>query len=419
MTLRAVELVARTDTGRVRSHNEDRLLAAAPLLAVADGMGGAQAGEVAAQTAVDALEQVDPGAGPEALEAAIHQANQAIRDMAAADPRRAGMGTTLTAALLEPDGEVDLFHVGDSRAYLLRDGRLSQLTRDHSVVAELVDRGTLTPEEAESHPQRNVITRALGAESEVSLDHTRERLAPGDVLVLCTDGLSSLVPEERIQAVVAQSPSLEAAARVLVDEANAAGGADNVTVVLARLGSVDGAPTGEEGAPGSAATSEEGAGRDGDGTERMPVIPSPPGSTPKAVRPPRVLQPVSRRRRLVRRRVIAGVLIVLALAAGVAAYVGSRSYFLSTGPDDTVRVAHGFPVSIGPLHLWQTWLDTSVPAAPVRAAEAGALAHSLRGQGEAVEHAARLVWRYGLPAAPNVTAPPPHRRARARAAAHR
>ena len=409
MTLRAVELVARTDTGRVRSHNEDRLLATAPLLAVADGMGGAQAGEVAAQAAVDALERVDPGAGPDALEAAIREANSAIRAMAAVDPGRAGMGTTLTAALIAPDGEVELFHVGDSRAYLLRSGRLSQLTRDHSVVAELIDRGTLTPEEAESHPQRNVITRALGAESEVAVDHTRERLTAGDVLVLCTDGLSGIVSEERIESVVAQSPSLEAAAGALVDDANAAGGIDNVTVVLARLGE-DGAAA--DGASYGDAPAQE------DGTARMPTIPASPGAAPKAARPPRVLQPVRRRRRLARRPVIIGLLVVLALAAGGALYAGSRSYFLSTSPDDTVRVAHGFPASIGPLHFWQTWFVTSVPAAPVRAAEPGALAHSLRGQGEAVERTARIVWRYGLPADPQVTAPP-RRRARARAAAHR
>src|SRR5262249_19938222 len=170
--LKPVELSARSDVGRVRAHNEDRYLAAPPLLAVADGMGGAQAGEVAAGVAVDHLEALGPDPSPEALQAAIVEANEAIRRMAAEDPERAGMGTTVTAALLGDGGRLELMHVGDSRAYLLRAGGLRQLTDDHSVVAELVRRGSIAPEEAEVHPQRNVITRALGAEDGVEVDRT-------------------------------------------------------------------------------------------------------------------------------------------------------------------------------------------------------------------------------------------------------
>jgi protein phosphatase len=150
--LKPVELSARSDVGRVRAHNEDRYLAAPPLLAVADGMGGAQAGEVAAGVAVEHLEGLGPEPSPDALRAAIVEANEAIRRMAAEDPERAGMGTTVTAALLGDGGRLELMHVGDSRAYLLRGDRLERLTRDHSLVADMIERGSLTEEEAGSTP---------------------------------------------------------------------------------------------------------------------------------------------------------------------------------------------------------------------------------------------------------------------------
>jgi protein phosphatase len=243
--LKPVELSARSDVGRVRAHNEDRYLAAPPLLAVADGMGGAQAGEVAAGVAVEHLEGLGPEPSPHALRAAIVEANEAIRRMAAEDPERAGMGTTVTAALLGDGGRLELMHVGDSRAYLLRAGELRQLTEDHSVVAELVRRGSIAPEEAEVHPQRNVITRALGAEDGVEVDRTEVSLEPGDVIVLCTDGLCGYVSDEVIRRRLTESATLEDAAAALVEDANAAGGVDNVTVILARVGADDLAPTEE------------------------------------------------------------------------------------------------------------------------------------------------------------------------------
>jgi protein phosphatase len=243
--LKPVELSARSDVGRVRAHNEDRYLAAPPLLAVADGMGGAQAGEVAAGVAVEHLEGLGPEPSPDALRAAIVEANEAIRRMAAEDPERAGMGTTVTAALLGDGGRLELMHVGDSRAYLLRAGELRQLTEDHSVVAELVRRGSIAPEEAEVHPQRNVITRALGAEDGVEVDRTEVSLEPGDVIVLCTDGLCGYVSDEVIRRRLTESATLEDAAAALVEDANAAGGVDNVTVILARVGADDLAPTEE------------------------------------------------------------------------------------------------------------------------------------------------------------------------------
>ena len=171
------------------------------------------------------------------MRASVGRANAAIRRMAREDPDKSGMGTTFTAAMLE-DGRLDVVHVGDSRAYLWRDGKLRQLTEDHSVVAELVRRGSISPEDAEHHPHRNVITRALGAEPEVTVDTFSEYLRDGDVVMLCSDGLSSYVSEEDIAAALADAVTLADAAKGLVERANGAGGTDNVTVVLARVGVV-------------------------------------------------------------------------------------------------------------------------------------------------------------------------------------
>jgi protein phosphatase len=168
---------------------------------------------------------------------ALEGANRAIAQAAMEDPGLTGMGTTATAALLE-GGILYLVHVGDSRAYLIRDGRIVQVTDDHSVVAEMVRRGTLDADDAESHPARHVITRALGVDADIEIDALRVDLEPGDVVLLCTDGLSGPVDDEGILAVVESALSLEQAAAALVERANAAGGPDNVTVVLARVDAV-------------------------------------------------------------------------------------------------------------------------------------------------------------------------------------
>jgi serine/threonine protein phosphatase PrpC len=377
--LRPVELTALSDTGLVRGHNEDRYLAQPPLMVVADGMGGAQAGEVAAGVAVDRLGGLSAPLAVDELQRAIEEANAEIRRLAAEDPDRAGMGTTVTAALLEDGGRLELLHVGDSRAYLFRDGRLRRLTDDHSLVGEMVRRGALAPEEADAHPQRNVITRALGAEPEVEVDRSSEPLAGGDVLLLCTDGLSSAVGEEEIARILAGAATLDDAGRALVDAANGAGGVDNVTVLLARFEPVE-------------------------ATARAPVIPSPPEPSPKPSRPPRVLQRVERRRAR-RGPIVAAILAVLALGIGAAVYAASRTYFVD-GRGETVQVGHGFPFQLGGLRLFTDWQNTGVRSGVVEAADPDALQRTLRGQGEAVERAVRLVWVYGLPPGPNVTAPP-------------
>lgn len=235
--LALIELASASDVGKVRSDNQDRDLLAPPLIAVADGMGGHLGGGTAAGMAVDALRGVGSTTDPTALLAALRDANRAIAQAAMGDPDLTGMGTTATAALLE-GGILYLVHVGDSRAYLIRDGRIIQVTQDHSVVAEMVRRGTLSADAAESHPARHVITRALGVDADIDIDALRVDLEPGDVVLLCTDGLSGPVPNDEMLEVVESSATLEVAAGELVQRANAAGGPDNVTVVLARVDAV-------------------------------------------------------------------------------------------------------------------------------------------------------------------------------------
>jgi len=234
--LRAAETVAKTDTGLQRRDNEDSAYARAPVFVVADGMGGAQAGEVASQIAVEAFEQGLPedGSPEERLAIRAREANRRIHELSQTQSERAGMGTTLTAAYLDGD-DLAIAHVGDSRAYLFRDDALTRLTQDHSLVDELVRRGKLTEEQAAEHPQRSIITRALGPEPQVEVDTWTYPLREGDVILLCSDGLTSMVSEELVATVLARSESLEAAAQGLIDEANGAGGRDNITVVMFRL----------------------------------------------------------------------------------------------------------------------------------------------------------------------------------------
>src|SRR5437588_6118612 len=197
--------VALTDTGRKRRHNEDVYVVDPPIFAIADGMGGAKAGEVAAALAADALRGVG-GSGEDTLVTLIQEANRRVYERAAEDAAKSGMGTTMTVALLE-ERRVRIGHVGDSRAYLLRDGELSQLTDDHSLVGELVRSGKLAPEEADTHPQRSVITRVLGTDPEVDVDSFSIAAKPGDIYMLCSDGLSSMVDDARMLELLEQPGS--------------------------------------------------------------------------------------------------------------------------------------------------------------------------------------------------------------------
>src|SRR3954449_10872359 len=234
--LKVVEQTFRTDKGRQRDANEDSYLAESPVFAVADGMGGAQAGEVASRLAAESFDAIQRGTeSPEAyLRAIAKTANARIHRLAEADTSRSGMGTTFTAALVEGD-EVGFAHVGDSRAYLWRDGELKLLTSDHSLVEELRRQGRLTDEQAEDHPQRSIITRALGPERDVDVDTMTYRARPGDIYLLCSDGLTTMIKEDRIAAILAESQALSDAVDRLVAVANEAGGRDNITVVAFRV----------------------------------------------------------------------------------------------------------------------------------------------------------------------------------------
>ena len=232
-----------TDVGRTRAGNEDSYFCGRTVFAVADGLGGHQGGEVASAAAVEPLAALDgrefaePGEAAEALAAAIREGNAAILERAAGDPGLWGMGTTVTAAALAGERHLQLAHVGDSRAYLLRDGSLEQLTTDHTVVGELVRRGRLTPEQAAIHPERSILTRAVGLDPRVPVDTPDPvELRDGDQVLLCSDGLTEAVDDDRITELLSAGADGEAACRSLIDASNAAGGPDNITVVLLRAG---------------------------------------------------------------------------------------------------------------------------------------------------------------------------------------
>jgi protein phosphatase len=232
-----------SDTGRRRRRNEDNYVVAPPLFAVADGMGGAQAGEVASQLAASALEAGDSDGleGTSRIDALIQEANRRIFDRASTDPSASGMGTTMTVALVE-GMTVAIGHVGDSRAYLVRGERMEQLTEDHSLVNELVKSGKLSEEEAHAHPQRSVITRAVGTDPDVDVDGFTIEAEDGDVFLICSDGLSDMVEDEEILELVHQnSDDLDKAVKALVSAANRGGGEDNITAVAFRV-SADAAP---------------------------------------------------------------------------------------------------------------------------------------------------------------------------------
>jgi protein phosphatase len=234
--LDVVEHAALSDLGREREGNEDSFLEASPIFVVADGMGGAQAGEVASQTAIETFEAaVEAGGLPETLVETVESANARVYEMASSDRDRAGMGTTLTAAVVSGGG-LTLGHVGDSRAYRFRGDRLEQLTDDHSLVGGMVRMGQLTAAEAEQHPQRSVILRAVGVEPAVEVDSLKHELEDGDVYLLCSDGLSGMLRDPVIEEVLRSRPVLSEAAEMLVALANECGGRDNITVVLFRVG---------------------------------------------------------------------------------------------------------------------------------------------------------------------------------------
>jgi PPM family protein phosphatase len=431
--LRIAEHFHDSDLGRQRQGNEDSYYVRAPLFVVADGMGGAQAGEVASALAVKQFERGLPDGRPpaEALVELIQAANAEIHRQARDDPDHAGMGTTTTAAYLDGDNVV-VAHVGDSRAYLLRDGDLIRLTRDHSLVGELVARGKLTEEQAETHPQRSVITRALGAYSDVEVDTEVFPARDGDVFLLCSDGLTGMVHEPQLKPMLEdRERSLEQIGRALIAAANEAGGRDNITVILFRLEGVDdrraaadtgatvesevAAPTESE----AAATAEydtfegEAAPRPGvskptasdeseadyrrHGTVALQALPqaeqaAPPPDPPERTMPlPQPDKP--------RRRKRSGGMLLLTLAVIlpllVGAWLATRAvYFVGTEPGAgrPVAIYRGLPYELPfGLELYETYYESGVPLADVPPARRTSFTdHKLRSRDDAEDLVIRL-----------------------------
>jgi protein phosphatase len=344
MALRVAEQSYRTDTGRSRTANEDSYFARSPLFAVADGMGGAQAGEVASRMAAEAFEPAERRSeSPEAfLRSIAVDANTQIHSLAQHDASRSGMGTTLTSALVEGD-DVAIGHVGDSRAYRLRDGELSLLTSDHSLVEELRRQGRLTDEQAEDHPQRSIITRALGPEPEVEVDTMTYSARPGDIYLICSDGLTTMIREERVRQILVESPSLDDATERLVSEANEAGGRDNITVVAFRLEEGEAVEEPEPDAtlvgPTAAAAGLSGE-RVREETERSRASLGGAASAPERRR-----EHAKPRRSRTALKVLAAVVILAGIA--IAAVLGARQiYFLGTDEGGRLALYRGLPYEL-------------------------------------------------------------------------
>jgi protein phosphatase len=399
--LRVAEQYAATDTGRQRRANEDALLSRSPLFVVADGMGGAQAGEVASQIAVEAFQQgLGDSAEPEAALAELTRAaNWRIHELSASHTEHAGMGTTLTAMYVGAQ-DVAIAHVGDSRAYCLRGTELMRLTDDHSLVDELMRQGRLTPEEAEEHPQRSVITRALGPEGTVEVDTRSFQARAGDVYLLCSDGLTTMVSEQELTELLLKHTKLRDAGEAMIAAANQAGGRDNITVVLVRLEEVG------AGAPAAAprAGPQDTAALDLDATTvGAPAVDGRAddgrAAGAAAVETPRA--PVARRRprrpaehdgrkpgagtRVRRAGAVAAVLVVLGLV-GAGAYLALQSvYFIGTNGRGLVTIYRGVPFKLpGDVALYSPHFVSGVSASTVPPARRRALLdHSLRSEANA------------------------------------
>jgi serine/threonine protein phosphatase PrpC len=402
--LRVAEQYAGTDTGLQRRANEDSLLARSPLFVVADGMGGAQAGEVASRIAVESFQPgLSDAAQPElALATLAREANTRIHELSHANAEHAGMGTTLTAVYVG-EQEVAIAHVGDSRAYCLRDGELLRLTDDHSLVDELMRQGRLTPEEAVEHPQRSVITRALGPEGTVEVDTRSFRARSGDVYLLCSDGLTTMISEEQIASALRTHPRLSDAGEALIAAANDAGGRDNITVVLIRL---------EEVELGQAALLEQGTTMVG--IPAVSVQPSapvedhggpsapPPGPAqaapperpraaprrrlPRAAPHTRRAPAGRRRRRRFRHLGALAVLFTVLVVLGSAAYLAFQSvYFIGTNNRGLVTLFEGLPYRLpGNLALYSSQYVSGVSASTLSPEKRRTLLdHSLRSETDA------------------------------------
>jgi serine/threonine protein phosphatase PrpC len=396
--LRVAEQYAVSDTGRQRRANEDSLLARAPLFVVADGMGGAQAGEVASRIAVESFLDGLPGEQPaeQSLATLAQAANARIHELSHSNMEHAGMGTTLTAVYVGEE-EVAIAHVGDSRAYCVRDGELLRLTDDHSLVDELMRQGRLTPEEAVEHPQRSVITRALGPEGSVEVDTRSFSARDGDVYLLCSDGLTTMLAEERILELVRASRTLREAGEALVAAANEAGGRDNITVVLLRVEDVHAAlgldpdpPTDTDlrvlaPPPGGRGAAPVGEGVVLGGAAAPAASPLTPRRPRRGgERAPGGRSPAQRRRR----RLLGSlaVLVTLLVLIGAGAYLALQSvYFIGTDSRGLVTLYQGVPYSLpGNIDLYSSTYVSGVSASTLSPARRHSLLdNSLRSEANA------------------------------------
>jgi PPM family protein phosphatase len=324
---------ARTDVGRARDRNEDSYFAGDKVFAVADGLGGHNAGDVASKLAIESFEALDrrigdvpPDRVSRMLADAVLDANRAVYRRAQSDAKVRGMGTTLTAVAIT-DGSVQIAHVGDSRCYLLRGGAMNQLSSDHTLVARMVQEGKLTAEQAEVHPQRSILTRALGAEPEVDVDSFEVDVVPGDRLLLCSDGLSSVIPEERIREILASTPDLDEGCARLIDEANAQGGPDNITVVAVELVGIPPARSGP----------------------------------PVTRRAERIEQAARSKRRVPVRGIIWALVILLIGLGGFIAFRSwvNRSYYVGVD-GGKVAIFRGLPTEVGGVRLHHVEESTSI-----------------------------------------------------------
>ncbi len=373
--LRIGEVVQLTDTGRQREANEDSYFSRAPLFAVADGMGGAQAGEVASRMAVEAFERVGDevdGSPEELLRRTAQEANREIFDLAQGDTSRSGMGTTLTAALVH-GAEISFGHVGDSRAYVFRDGKLKQITNDHSLVEELRRQGKLTRDQAAEHPQRSVITRALGPEPQVQVDTMTFSARAGDVFLLCSDGLTTMLTDEDVATIVAGDDNLQMVARRLIRAANDRGGRDNITVVLFRLESADDAVGEGETLVGPSA---DDAGLNAEAVRAG--VAATGGAAAGAASGERAAPPRRRRaapatpppagRRWPKRILKTLVALLVAAAVAIGAVYGVRQiWFVGTNDADQVALFRGLPYDLPfgiELYSEQVSSDTELDALP-------------------------------------------------------
>ena len=369
---RLAQVASLTDTGRRRRHNEDAYVCEPPLFAVADGMGGAQAGELASNLAAAALrDEGSRGGGEERVDELIQEANRRVYERQTQDSSATGMGTTMTVALVE-DGHVAIGHVGDSRAYLIRDRRLEQLTEDHSLVAELVRSGKLSPEEAEGHPQRSVITRALGTDPDVDVDTFSVETKPGDLFLLCSDGLTAMVDDETILREVERNRGdLTAASKALVKAANKGGGDDNITVVFFEIG--EGGETGDTARTVTLPPIEGDDEATLDEHDGVPAV--------------RFEEPARPRERHTGRGVLFALLALVLLVAicGFAAWGLWRSHFVGAEPDGHVAVYQGVPWNIvGNVKLYRAVYVSPLLTAQLSQAERKKLFdHTLRSDGSA------------------------------------